>query len=376
MCRTGTNIRYRKDGRWEARFIKSRNENGKADYSSVYGHTYKEALKKQKEGVAALNSTAVALVKGTFRQLSEQFLLTREISLSESSAAIYQSILKNHLLPAFGGRLVNEITAAMVEKYIADKRCSGRLDKRGGLSAGSIISQITLFKQILHFGMRKGWNSHPDIFSADMPKAKKKVVKTISEEDWRKLNNFVKNDPQPKNLGILLGMNMGLRIGEVCGLRYSDIDFERGALNVGKTLERISIKGKDQSENKTKLKLGLPKTDSSQRNLPVPGELLQILKTQRLMASGDDAFLISGSERMIEPRVYSRQYKRILQHCGIEYYNFHKLRHTFASRCISVGFDPKTLSAILGHSCVRITLDYYVHPTMQDKKNLIEKLLL
>ena len=127
----------------------------------------------------------------------------------------------------------------------------------------------------------------------------------------------------------------------------------------------------ENSEKRTSIEIGDPKSSSSIRIIPIPDKLLKYIQN----AYVEDAYVLSGEQnRFIEPRTMENRFKRVLRKCGIEKINFHALRHSFATKCVELGFDIKSLSEILGHSNVNITLNFYVHPSMNLKRKNMNKL--
>lgn len=172
-------------------------------------------------------------------------------------------------------------------------------------------------------------------------------------------------------LGILLSLFTGLRIGEICALRWADISLADKTLTVSNTMQRImSI---DNKQQKTEVIIGNPKSDSSFRVVPLTEMAFQICTTLRCLSP--EAFILSGtSHKYVEPRVLQYRLKKYSKECGIKDLHFHVLRHTFATRCVEVGFEIKSLSEILGHSSPRVTLERYIHPSIQLKRDNINKL--
>lgn len=174
----------------------------------------------------------------------------------------------------------------------------------------------------------------------------------------------------PMKIGVLCALYMGLRIGEVCALQWRDVLLDQGVVHVRKTMQRVQLE-KTGDAPATRLTVGRPKTDASIRFIPIPSFLLQPL---RRCQKPEDCFVLTGEERPMEPRLCLSHYKRMLQSAGLKSYTFHALRHTFATRCVESGFDVKSLSEILGHTHVNITLQRYVHPSMEMKKRQMEML--
>lgn len=183
----------------------------------------------------------------------------------------------------------------------------------------------------------------------------------------KRLESYLLHNQNNTNISVLLCLFTGLRVGELCGLKWSDIDFQNGTVSVCRTVQRINKHGKSE------VAIGSPKSKSSVRIVPIPDFLLAILKAKR---KGDDFYIITGTSKPTEPRTMQNRFKSILKTCGIRNVNFHLLRHTYATICIENGFDPKTLSELLGHADASITLNRYVHLSMQMKKNYVSRLQL
>ena len=183
----------------------------------------------------------------------------------------------------------------------------------------------------------------------------------------KRLESYLLHNQNNTNISVLLCLFTGLRVGELCGLKWSDIDFQNGTVSVCRTVQRINKHGKSE------VAIGSPKSKSSVRIVPIPDFLLAILKAKR---KGDDFYIITGTSKPTEPRTMQNRFKSILKTCGIRNVNFHLLRHTYATMCIENGFDPKTLSELLGHADASITLNRYVHSSMQMKKNYVSRLQL
>lgn len=162
-------------------------------------------------------------------------------------------------------------------------------------------------------------------------------------------------------------MYAGLRIGEICALQWKDIDFADRKIHITKTAERVS----NVITKKSKIMVSTPKTQTSERNIPISTKLYDILKNSK---NKENYYVLSGTEKVMEPRAYQNIYNNILRKNRIKHRKFHCLRHTFASNCIEVGMDAKSLSEILGHANVSTTLSIYVHSSDQIKKRYLEKL--
>ena len=168
------------------------------------------------------------------------------------------------------------------------------------------------------------------------------------------------------NLCILLCLYTGLRVGEICGLKWEDIDIKNGCLFVARTVERISL-----GNGKTMIVIEPPKTESSIRKVYIPLFIVALLKKYK---DNSDKYILSGKTKPTEPRALQYRFKRILSKTKIREFSFHSLRHTYATLCIEKGMDIKTLSELLGHADVKITLNTYVHSSDSLKKKYVKRL--
>ena len=253
---------------------------------------------------------------------------------------------------------------------IIQKICSGRLDKKGGLSASYVKTLIFIIRSAISFGALKSYCALLDGEICELPKKKPKLPMFTIDEQTR-LERYVQSDIDGMKLGVLISLNTGLRIGEICGLRWSDIDFRENTLSVQRTVYRIA--NNDGDGPKTKLIAGDPKSASSYRVIPIPSYLIPTIAEYR-EKSISECVVANNKYSLPDPRTYQYRFKRYLEACEIPYRNFHALRHVYATRCIEVGVDIKSLSEMLGHSNVSITLNTYVHPSLEHKRNQIELL--
>lgn len=203
-----------------------------------------------------------------------------------------------------------------------------------------------------------------------LPKINKKEIQILSNKEKQKLEKYCIEQNSLKSLGILICLNTGLRVGEVCALRWENIDFETRRIHVEKTIERIYSK----EENKTIVIIDTPKSMTSIRTIPINSKLYNILKQMRGKCKKTDFVLTGLSDHYVEPRNYQYNFKEILKKSKIKRYKFHTLRHTFATNCIEAGMDIKSLSEILGHADVSITLNIYVHSSDKTKRKYLEKI--
>ena len=364
MPRRGENIYKRKDGRWEARYMKS-HVNGKAQYSSVYAKTYKEVKEKLASKISTVEKESIA--SDRFEIIALEWLSSIRTQLKESSSVKYLNIINTYLLPTFESTFIDSITKDNVSDF-CNSLLSGD-DKRQALSPKTVTSAISVLKSIFDYASQVKQYKVVDISGVSVKQAQQKL-RVLSIAEQQRLGEYLLNHQTPCNLGILLCLYTGLRIGEVCALKWEDILFDEQAIYVHRTMQRLQTK--TNSDNKTEILISTPKSDCSIRKIPIPDTIFNLIVNAEHTSN---AYFLTGlPNKYIEPRTMQNRFKRIIRYCDIEDANFHALRHTFATRCVEVGFDVKSLSEILGHANVNITLNRYVHPTMATKQKNMNKL--
>ena len=243
-------------------------------------------------------------------------------------------------------------------------------ERKGRKLAPKTVSDIlSRMKSIRRFALLRGYEANYVPNAVEIPLQQKKIrILTAIEEN--KLIRYLKKYFDLTALGILLSLFTGLRIGELCALKWSDFSFPDKEFHVKRTMQRLHNLNED-TPNKTVIEIGEPKSLNSIRSIPIPDELMGYLKSAYVA----DSYVLSGEkDKFVEPRTMENRFKKILKNCGINQINFHVLRHSFATKCVELGFDIKSLSEILGHANVNITLNRYVHPSMKLKRSNMNKL--
>lgn len=298
-------------------------------------------------------------------EMAEQWLRSVRFCIKETSYVKYHNIVKNHIIPDLGQVEVGELTTTVIENFIEEKLLAGNVRTAEGLSEKTVKDILGVAKGICRFAAGQGLEI-PCHFDQIRIRMRNTEVLLLSEEEQRRLVNFLLRDEDPKKTGILLSLYMGLRLGEVCALKAENIKLETGILQVRHTMQRIQNLNAGQGR-KTKVIITEPKSLSSNRDIPIPAFLLKRLEILQMLPRS--AYILTGRpDQYIEPRTMENILDRYLKLCGINSVNYHALRHTFATRCVEIGFDAKTLSEILGHSNVNITLNRYVHSSMEHKR--------
>lgn len=370
MPRKGENIYKRKDGRWEGRYIKGHSSTGKAIYGYVYAKTYREVKARVQEAQVSILPYEQCISYNTeiFCSIAESWFESIKIQTKESTQNKYRNMLDMYILPDLGNMKLNKITYEIIEKHCQQLLVAG--GKSGnGLSSKSVSDVLSLIRNILKFAVRKG-KIIPYDGTTILIKNPPSQMKVFSKTEQEQLCKYLYKDITPCNVGILVCLFTGLRIGEICALRWEDFSVKEQTIYVHQTLQRIQ--NRNTSEQKTKIIITSPKSICSFRTIPIPDILFELLIQYK---SVDKGFMLTNSESIfIDPRTMQNHFKKALKISGIENTNFHTTRHTFATRCIELGFDVKTLSEILGHATVNITMNRYVHPTLELKRENMEKL--
>lgn len=372
MSKKGLNIYKRKDGRWEARYIKSRNSYGKPIYGYLYAVSYREAKVRLQQVINApmnIERSNKFLSDSSFKALARNWLENSSINFKESTYIRYRNLIENYLIPEFQNHQITDITHQEVEAFCCILEKHGKQNRKG-LSRKTISDILSVLRRILHYTQSLGIPIDTAIFEISL-KQESRNLEVLSLSEQRVLQQYLLNHPDPINLGILLCLFTGIRIGELCALSWENISLFEGSIHICQTMQRIQQK--NQTQTKTHIIITPPKSNASNRIIPLPTALVGYLEHYPLKHEG---YFLSGSfSKVIEPRAVQYRFHRILEECRINKKNFHILRHTFATRCIEANIEIKTLSEILGHSSVNITMNRYVHPSLELKRESMDKLV-
>lgn len=300
-----------------------------------------------------------------------EWLPVKRRQVKGSTLSCYQLIYLNILAPRFGNTDVENMGKKVVTAFLYELLDSGTKSKK-------YCSDILIvIKMLIRFAGDELDIDVPDTTWKVIWPTKNKVVtpklERYTAEEYRKIVSYVMDNPSPRNLGILLTICTGMRIGEVCALQWQDVDLVGKVIHVNKTIERIYLpENIGTDKKKTVVEIGSPKTNSSDRYIPILKDIFPIVKKFSAVCK-PEYYVCSCSEGFVEPRTL-RTYYRIfilekvkLDHC----IKFHGLRHTFASTLIENKVDVKTVSTILGHSDISTTLDVYVHPSDEAKRGAV-----
>lgn len=296
----------------------------------------------------------------TFSRVAELWKADKKQYVKKSTFAAYCLIMQSHLLPELGG--TDDVTEEVVQNLVNRKLESG-------LSQKTVRDILVVLKMILRFAAKHGYQESHQIDVVFPTEREKQDVEVLTLANQRLLMTYVKEHFTFQNLGIFICLNAGLCIGEVCALRWNDIDVSSGVIHVSKTLQRIYMV--DGEARYTELIEDAPKTKNSIREVPMTRDLLALVRPLKKVVRGD-FYVLTNAPTPTEPRTYRVYFNKLLQQLGLPKMRFHGLRHSFATRCIESKCDYKTVSVLLGHSNISTTLNLYVHPNLEQKKKCID----
>lgn len=309
-------------------------------------------------------------------ELCVQWADTVRYQVKPSTYGVYTTMIEKHILPELGAHLVAKLSNEVLDRFLQEKQDQD-------LSWNTMRLIMFLLKGIIQMGEDMGIEPGERL-RYHIPRYKRSSTKMFEQEDSARLLRYLEESDDVFELGLLISICTGIRVGELCGLQWKDVNWTSGTLQINRTVSRIRnpemsrgvcrpLKSdREESLPRTIVYIGTPKTGTSIREIPLPDFL--ILKMLRYKRDGA-CYIISGTVRCMEPRGVQRRFKNLLRRRSIPEINIHALRHAFASRWIENGFDSKALSEILGHSSVKITMDIYVHSNMEQKKSYMNRMV-
>lgn len=352
MPKRGENIYKRKDGRWEARYVKEITCDGKKKYGSVYAASYKEVKAKQQLHILQPNKSH-NLISITVSQLIAEWLYSIKNQVKPGTYLKYESICRNHIICELGNTPMRFISHFIIVKF-TDKLTNKDISSKTANDTLTVLSLVFKYYEMTY---------NSTLPKINYIKVERKEMRVLSVQEQQILTDYLLHNIDIHKFGVLLTLYTGMRVGELCALKWEDIT-ERQII-VNKTMMRI--KGEN---GKTEIKIGPPKSESSNRIIPTPKGLLPLINQFR-----NTGYVLSNRKlQFTEPRLMQLKFEKMITECNIKKANFHALRHTFATRCVEAGVDIKTLSELLGHSDVKTTLNRYIHSSFELKQKSIEQL--
>lgn len=275
----------------------------------------------------------------------------------------YSQIVRIYVAEKVGDYNLSELTPIILQTFITDMLTNGR-GRWGeeGLAPNTVNSIVSVLKNSLKTAYVLGCTDRQLGDKIKRPKLRERKIECFTVKEQRKIENAVLTSRKPKYFGVLLCLYTGLRLGEVVALNWKDIDLKRGMLSVNKTCY----------DTPDGLVFDDPKTVHSRRIIPLPRQIMPILREKRKTSKSD--FVVSDKGKPVSVRSFQRSFELLLKRHRIKHRGFHALRHTFATRALESGMDVKTLSEILGHKNPSITLSRYAHSLMEHKSAMMNRL--
>lgn len=363
----GENIFKRKDGRWEARYIKGYELSGKIKYGFCYGKTYREAKEKVTKCKAALVSGKPVPSNNSRRRFSfycDEWLRLRKPKVKESTYIKYETALRKHIKPKLGGCFPMGITTGLIDGLTEELLFEDEL-------APKTVHDVLV---VLHGVLKYTAAFFPGTFPAveiNYPKPGKKEMRVLSREEQARFVSYLLEDMDTCKFGVLLALFTGVRIGELCALQWGKISLKEQTIRIDATLQRLRDT-RAAGSTRTSIVISTPKSDTSVRTIPITDYTDELCG--RMNPHSSAAYVLTGTDSFMEPRALQYRMEKYTRECGLEGVHFHTLRHTFATRAVEVGFEIKSLSEVLGHAAATITLDRYVHSSLILKRDNMNKL--
>lgn len=298
----------------------------------------------------------------TIREIALAWKLDKQRYVKQSTYAAYALILENHILPTFGEcKALNE---KLVQDFVNAKLATN-------LSTKTVKDILIVLKMVMKFGVKNEWLTYCEWDIKYPTTATSKEIEVLSVAHHKKILDHVKQNFTFRNLGIYISLATGLRIGEICGLKWEDIDTDKGTITICRTIERIYVI--EGEKRHTQLIINTPKTQNSCREIPMNKDLLAMVKPLKKVVNAQ-YYVLTNEVKPTEPRTYRNYYHKLMAKLNIPRLKYHGLRHSFATRCIESNCDYKTVSVLLGHANITTTLNLYVHPNLEQKKRCIAKM--
>ncbi|MBQ7974065.1 MAG: site-specific integrase [Clostridia bacterium] len=370
----------RKDGRYMGRYTLDNKR------YAIYGTTYDEVRIKLTEALANINKGLYSIKSEcTLSQWLREWLEIYALpTVKQSTYISYESYVRLHLSPTLGTIKLTELSIEQLQKFFNQKQKS--------LSPKSLRNIYNMLHNCLEQAVINGRLLRNPLQGVKLPPVQKKEITILSTSEQRALHTAVDASNTPAAFGIIFTLSTGIRLGELIGLQWDDLDYNNHTIHIRRTVGRLQKV--DKSGNLIKKKAGIqttelvtrsPKSSTAQRTIPlfpqVWNDLMSYYITQQKMlrASGisltpTTPIFSTTSGTVYEPRTYEDLFKRNLKAANLPNINFHALRHTFATRALEAGMDIKVLSAILGHAQASTTLNLYAHALPDHKKTSMEKM--
>lgn len=359
------NVFKRKEGRREARCIKGYEPSGKIRYGFCRNKTYREIKEKAAEykaSSAAGNVIPVNSKKHRFSFYCDEWLKQKRDRIRESTYIKYRTAIEKHIKPKLGGCFPSGIDSGAIEEF------THALLFEDKMAVKTVHDILTVLRGILKYTSAQLTEDLPEIV---YPRERRREMRVLSRDEQKCFVDYLSEDMDACRFGLLLALFTGIRIGELCALQWKNINIRERTVHIVSTMQRLQDTDK-AGERRTRIVIGAPKSDTSVRTIPMTGCAAALC--EKMDCENSEAYILTGTEAYMEPRTLQYRVEKYARACGLEGVHAHTLRHTFATRAIEVGFEIKSLSEILGHSTTTVTMERYVHSSMELKRTNMNKL--
>ena len=353
-------VRKRSDGRWEGRIVVGHKEDGSPIFRSVFARTQKEVMRKLHNqietyrDVELTEESNMTLGEWLDKWLSDYMALT----IRESTMDSYKIMAQHYIKPYLGDEKIGSITTADIQKLYNWLRENGRVnehyEKGNALSDSMIRSIHMMLHQAMDAAVRERIIVKNPTEGTVIPKNNYAPKQILTEEQLERFLEVVRQDPVWSDF-FYTELTTGMRLGEICGLKWQDFEEKTGRLHIRRSVHRRKGGG---------VRVGETKTETGTRTILLPPSTVEILKARKKKSYSDWIFHNPVvAEVPMDPSTAYHRLKTLLRHAELPSIRFHDLRHTFATHALTSGVDAKTLSTILGHTNASFTLDTYTHMT-------------
>lgn len=306
-----------------------------------------------------------------YSHLAEEWLAYAATYAHKSTHSMYKYTVSHYILPVLGNLQVTKLDEVKIYSFLNHLKTKGVYPRYTPLADSTVKNILCILKISLTFAERRYGITNMAKYLRPLKAMRREQIMT--DQDWQTLHRVLENDSSETGAAIALAAYLGMRLGEICALKRKDINPEQRTIYICRTAQRLRLEN-NKNGSKTVLQVGTPKSDTSKRLLPIPDMLWPHLRRLMLHRRNED-FLFSGNSfKALDPRTLQYRFHSYLKKCGLPPMNFHRLRHKFAGSCVERKVDIKCLSEILGHSTVSTTLNYYVHPSQDFKRQQLNNL--
>lgn len=335
------------------------------DFYDVFGKRHKKsgfktrAEAEQKEAVAKADYNKGLATSNDnnmkFKDLMEQFIkLHAEIYLKPSTVRGYKDHFKLHLKDFFGEIKLVDITPVIINRFMEQKI-------KSGLSNKTVNHLLTTLGTAFNWAINNNYMMYNPVSRVKKLKVQQKEMEFLTKEEIKKVLEVAETEYPDFYPILITTIYSGMRRGEVLGLTWDCINFDKSIIKVRKSLYKGT--------------LSTPKTDCSIRDIQVPSKLIQVLKQYKKFAVENEFNLVftqKNGKPIDADNLMNRRYRKILKLAGVKQIRFHDLRHTYASLLISKDLNFKYIQKQMGHSSFEVTMNTYAHlmPEVYEKSKM------